>query len=154
MHFSFDHFYFDEPASSDNYLPQLLKAMILELDYVVPEKFRSNYEDLQDRVRQAVDNYAPNNKDEHKELLDLEDELVTALNDNAPPYLIFSLNSVGRWGWQIDEWALECANVLRVSDLSQVDEDYRGEVILVNDHGNTSLFVKDEEGFKEIWAAV
>lgn len=154
MRFSFDHFYFDEPASSDSYLPLLLKAMSRELNYVVPEKFRKNYKDLQDRTRQAVGWYTPGNEDDHNELLDLQDELLTALNENAPPYLTFSMNSVGSWGWQIDEWALEYADAVRVSDLSEVDDNYRGEVIVVNDHGNTTLLVRDDEGFKEIWACV
>ncbi len=43
---------------------------------------------------------------------------------------------------------------LRVSDLSEVPEDYKGDhVLLINDHGNTTLY-KTVMTLKEVWSVV
>lgn len=155
MSFSFDGFYFDEPASSEEYLPELLKAMSRELRRIVPEdKFLAPYKPLIDTVRQAVVWYTPGDVEAHSELLELQDQLMEALSDNSPPYLSFGLDGTGRWCWQIDEWALEYSEALRISDLSELEDDYRGEVILINDHGNTTLYYVSDDGVKTIWSVV
>lgn len=43
---------------------------------------------------------------------------------------------------------------LKVSDLSEVPKDYRGEVAVVNDHGNVTLYVKSARKLTEIWSIV
>lgn len=155
MSFSFDRFYFDLPASDPEYLPELTRALARELRDLVPEQFRAPYKDLLDRTRQAIGWFDPEKPDDGQdELLDIQDELMQAIAENAPPYLVLELSNTGKWEWRIDRWAVEHSEALKVEDLSEVDEDYRGEVFVVNDHGNISLYVKDDTGFNEIWSAV
>lgn len=43
----------------------------------------------------------------------------------------------------------------KVSDLAEVPRDYAGEILMVNDHGNTSLYVKARtQEPREIWSIV
>jgi len=41
---------------------------------------------------------------------------------------------------------------LKVDDLSEVADDYTGEVLHVNDHGNCTLYASESGELKEIWA--
>jgi hypothetical protein len=155
MSFSFDGFYFDEPADSEQYLPELLKALSQELRRIVPdERFLAPYKPLLHTVQQAVSSYTAGDAEAHSKLLDLQDQLMEAISDNAPPYLLLSLNSTGKWCWQIDEWGLDISEALRISDLSELEDDYRGEVVVINDHGNVTLYHAGDDGLREIWAAV
>lgn len=86
----------------------------------------------------------------------LNEELFDALNNFAPPYCHFGSNpgDGSDYGFWVSENIEEDFDGLRVSDLSEVDEEYVGEVLLVNDHGNMTLYYKCPYGFHEIWAVV
>ena len=43
---------------------------------------------------------------------------------------------------------------IKVSDLSEVPSWFRGEVAVVNDHGNVTLYVKTSRALREIWSVV
>lgn len=43
---------------------------------------------------------------------------------------------------------------IKVSDLSEVPKWFRGEVAVVNDHGNVSLYVKTARTLREVWGIV
>jgi hypothetical protein len=43
---------------------------------------------------------------------------------------------------------------LKVSDLSEVPPGHTGEVLLVNDHGNMSLYNCNRGGHREVWGVV
>lgn len=43
---------------------------------------------------------------------------------------------------------------LKVNDLSEIPSWFRGEVAVVNDHGNVTLYVKNSRGLREVWAIV
>jgi hypothetical protein len=90
---------------------------------------------------------------------DLE-ELTDLLNIFAPPYAYFGTHpgDGADFGFWIPE---DVAQQVRdsdgqvVSDLSELGDDYRGEALIVNDHGNCTLGYIDDGGeFVEVWAIV
>jgi hypothetical protein len=59
--------------------------------------------------------------------------------------------------------AIRNGDLISVSDLSELPEDYSGYILLINDHGNTSLLsvrsselteVDNGKAFNEVWAIV
>jgi hypothetical protein len=87
--------------------------------------------------------------------------LFDALGELAPPYCYFGSHpgdgcDYGFWPdlEEIDgrSWDDE---LIKVSDLSEVPEDYCGDVCIVNDHGNMTIgFVDDSGSFVASWAIV
>jgi hypothetical protein len=101
---------------------------------------------------------------------DLE-SLFDALGEYAAPYFYFGAHpgdgaDYGFWlseGWDDEfETAWTAAgnrcesriDHLKVSDLADVPVWFRGEVAVVNDHGNVTLYVKTSRSLREIWAVV
>jgi hypothetical protein len=86
----------------------------------------------------------------------LNETLWNALDELALPYTYFGSNEgdgsdFGFWPYNDIENDFEG---LKVSDLSEVPEKYTGEVLYVNDHGNTSLYNCKKGNLKEIWSIV
>lgn len=89
------------------------------------------------------------------------DALFDTLSEYAPPYCYFgSLEGDGAcFGWfiawdSINEAILD-GDMLKVSDLSEVPDDWDGEVLHSNDHGNATLYARDmDQEFREVWAIV
>jgi hypothetical protein len=102
---------------------------------------------------------------------DLE-SLCDALGEYAAPYFYFGAHpgDGSDYGfWLSEEWDEEFSvptfvnggNVwdfdvenIKVSDLSEVPVWFRGEVAVVNDHGNVTLYFKTSRTLREIWAIV
>lgn len=89
------------------------------------------------------------------------EELFDALENYSLPYFYFGANEGDGacFGYWLSEDALQDAvyekNVLKVDDWNEVPKDYRGEVLMVNDHGNMSLYYRNSKGkYREIWAIV
>jgi len=86
-------------------------------------------------------------------------ELIDALDYFAPEYCYFSANEgdgsdYGFWvDMEIVEWNIDDGKLLKVSDLSNVPSGYNGSVIVVNDHGNVTLYEPVIE-YREVWAIV
>lgn len=90
---------------------------------------------------------------------DLLSEVFEALDCYAAPYFCFgsSEGDGASFGFFLSSDALDFAfDGLRVADLSEVPDDYIGEVLHVNDHGNVSLYYRDDTGpeLHEVWAVV
>ena len=84
-------------------------------------------------------------------------ELSDALNEYSPPYCHFGANEGDGacFGWWLNSEVATDFDGLKVDDLSEVPTGYRGEVLLVNDHGNMTLLVAYAKGkTKEVWAVV
>ena len=82
------------------------------------------------------------------------DELSDALNDLSPPHCFFGqVPPYGEYhyGFWIDWDSLD--DVKKFDDLSEVPEDFRGEFMVVNDHGNTTLYSTWSQ-YVEEWAVV
>ena len=83
------------------------------------------------------------------------DSLFDELQEYAPPYAYFGAHEgdgsdFGFWLGDLDG----AFDGLRVSDTSEVPSDYTGEVLHVNDHGNTTLYVSRGGKLREIWTIV
>lgn len=86
----------------------------------------------------------------------LNEILFEALNNFAAPYSYFgSTEGNGSdFGFWVDYEVIEMDfDGLRVSDLSEVPEDYQGNVLVINDHGNCTLY-QTVQKFREIWSIV
>jgi len=86
------------------------------------------------------------------------DELFGALNDFAPPYAYFGAypgDGCDYGFWLSEDFSEQIAEFgLKVSDTSEVPDDYEGEVLHVNDHGNATLYSADHGKLTEIWSVV
>lgn len=89
---------------------------------------------------------------------DILNALFDTLNEYAPPYAYFGAHEGdgSDYGFWLSSDALEQFDGLRVSDTSEVPDDYVGEVMHVNDHGNMTLYARDagSDKLREIWAVV
>lgn len=82
------------------------------------------------------------------------EELQDALQEFAPAYAYFGAHPGD--GSDFGFWlgGLEDFDGLRVSDTSEVPDDYSGEVLHVNDHGNATLYAAQGGELTEVWALV
>lgn len=87
---------------------------------------------------------------------DLNEGLLDALNEHAAPYMYFGahIGDGSDYGYWLSEGFEDDFDSLKVSDLSEVPNGYRGEVLLVTDHGNMTLYVKGARKLREIWGLV
>lgn len=90
------------------------------------------------------------------------DELVEALDDFSPRYSHFGAryDDFASFGFWLDD--IECIKAdvtdlmkgMVVSDLSEVPKRFNGEVLLINNHGNVSLYVSARGKLHCIWSVV
>ena len=88
---------------------------------------------------------------------EITDELHDALSEFAPPhcYVGYSDCEPGVSGcWPSVESAKEDCGFVSSRDQDYPPADYRGEWLHVDDHGNATLYVRDEHGDREIWSVV
>lgn len=90
---------------------------------------------------------------------DLE-TLFDLLNEFAPPYCYFGAHpgdgaDYGFWPMEDDlAQQVQDNDGLVVSDTSEVPDDYSGEVLHVNDHGNATLYSAHNGELTEVWSIV
>jgi|TARA_R100000049_G_C1886191_1_gene40852 hypothetical protein len=88
------------------------------------------------------------------------DELREALDEYAAPYFYFgaSTGDGADFGFWLHDDACQLivdGGGLSVSDLADVPEDFRGEALVINDHGNATLYACDGNGAPvAVWAVV
>jgi hypothetical protein len=117
-------------------------------------------------------------------IVDFEDEWLTelfdALEEYAGPYFYFGAHpdDGADYGWWLSEgWDQDFASVvdgearsytrrlvpferdnypesIKVNDRADVPNWFRGEVAVINDHGNVTLYVKTSRTLREIWSIV
>lgn len=87
---------------------------------------------------------------------DLNECLFDALDTYAAPYFYFGSHpgDGSDYGFWLIEDFEESFDGLKVEDLADVPKDYRGEVAVVNDHGNVTLYSKSARKLTEVWAIV
>lgn len=97
--------------------------------------------------------------DEDKDYF-LNETLFDVLNEFAPPYFYFGshIGDGADYGFWLSEGFEDEFDGLKVNDLSELDlednKDYCGEVLLVNDRGNCTLYSKNKNKLKEIWSVI
>jgi len=87
---------------------------------------------------------------------DLE-ALFDALNEYCAPYFVFGSHpgDGADFGYWLGEGFADDFDGLKVSDLSEVPADHVGEVLLVSDHGNISLYSRGRNHrLYEVWSIV
>ena len=87
---------------------------------------------------------------------DLE-ELFDALDEYAAPYFYFGAHpgDGSDYGYWLSEFWDENFDGIKVPDLSAIPQGYSGEVAVVNDHGNITLYNRGRNGhLYEIWSIV
>ena len=82
--------------------------------------------------------------------------LFNTLEEYAMPYFYFGSHpgNGADYGFWLTEDINHCFDGLKVNDLAEIPKDYRGEVLLVNDHFNMTLYVKTARKLTEIWSVV
>ncbi len=90
----------------------------------------------------------------------LNETLWNALNEHAAPYCYFGAHEsdgadYGFWP-SIDSLKEDVRDgeVLKVNDLAELPKGYNGIAILVNDHGNVTLYQCSRGRKHEIWSCV
>lgn len=79
----------------------------------------------------------------------LHDELFSALDEHSPEFCHFGCtegdnSDFGFWpSWDAIDDAIADGDILEVNDLSEVGPGHTGYVLVVNDHGNMTLFSVD-----------
>jgi hypothetical protein len=145
----------------------VIPAFMDALDSLKDEMSTSGDASYKDDVRRIDDKLAT--IEEHQQADDYYesdeasfdlDELTDLLSEFAPPYAYFGTHPGD--GADFGFWVSgDVAQQVRegdgqvVSDLSELPDHYRGEVLIVNDHGNCTLgYVADSGDFIEVWAIV
>lgn len=129
----------------------LISAFTSELEYQMHRQSkRFPRRDLNKLVKEAqnVEDY------DSEDAGYIVEALFEALEQFAPPYAYFGAHpgDGADYGYWFGD--LECVD-LRVDDLADVPAGYRGEVLIVNDHGNCTLGWIDSRGkFHETWSVV
>lgn len=84
------------------------------------------------------------------------DELFDALNDYAPPYFYFGANEGDGedYGFWLSPSLPQEFDGLKLSDLADIPDDYSGSALVINDHGNMSLYTVTDGKTSEVWAIV
>lgn len=94
--------------------------------------------------------------DSEESYWDLHESLFDALNEYAPTGFYFGAHpgDGSDYGFWLSESFVEDFDGLKVSDLSEVPTNHTGEVLLVNDHGNMSLYAYSRGKRRELWSIV
>lgn len=118
----------------------------------------NEYQDLIDEAEELIESGIKGSDDYHS---DFCNQLFDALKDYAPPFCYFGNNEGdgSDFGFWISDDALEDARkeceLMKVSDLSKVPKAIANMyVLLVNDHGNMTLYYKCPYELHEIWSVV
>ena len=138
--------YFGTCIQSTHRLEDLFPAFIVLLQAIEGEHGRSEHKWFEDES--AWDD---------ERLLGLMDKL----NEYAPQYCYFGAHpgDGSDFGFWLDHFTLEedieTGELLAVSDLSEIPIDHVGNVLLINDHGNKSLyFIGIDDVLQERWSLV
>jgi len=127
----------------------------------ISRKLRSESMKLYREISKRTDD-AATDADDHADYYQSEDAdydleaLFDALNNFAGPYFYFGAHpgDGSDYGYWLSEGFEDEFDGLKVNDLADVPAKHRGELLLVNDHGNMSLYVKTSRAMREVWAVV
>lgn len=122
----------------------------------------------EERARQIAESYGdfdfdgPDYDDDAETAQWIIDDLVDALDEYAPPYGYFgahvgNASDFGFWpDWDSIEMAIHDGQIAKIDDTAELDEVLPDicEAIHVNDHGNTTLYVRDGVDWREAWSIV
>ena len=87
------------------------------------------------------------------------EDLFDALNEYAPAYGYFGAHpgdgsDYGFWLSESFDQDVEDSGGIKIADLSELPKGYSGEALLVNDHGNATLYSCSRGRAREVWSVV
>lgn len=84
------------------------------------------------------------------------DSLFDMLQEHAPAWMYFGSHpgDGADYGFWVSENIEYDFDGLKVDDTSKVPNDYNGEVLHVNDHGNMTLYTAKRGKLTEVWSIV
>lgn len=82
--------------------------------------------------------------------------LFAMLNEHSLPYMYFGSHpgDGSDYGFWVSEGIEYDFDGLKVEDLAEVPQNYTGEVLHINDHGNMTLYSAKRGKLTEIWGIV
>lgn len=116
-------------------------------------------------IRKASSKASNEDEDEDNDYWDEQaswdlDALIDMLNAHCPDYCYFGASDgdpadYGCWVlWDCLADAVRNGDMLSVDDLADIPRGYNGDALLVNDHGNTTLYHVTRGRLREVWAIV
>ena len=155
-------------AKHDKHVAFKTRKAHLKLVQEIESRTRFDAYSTEDELSAGLDYYQSEDADD-----DLS-SLFDALDAYSAPYFYFGSHpgdgsDYGYWlseSWDEDfstdelpddKHAIDTADVpdaIKVSDLSEVPSWFRGEVAVISDHGNVTLYVKTSRATREIWSVV
>lgn len=150
--------YLGSISSGTMKVEDLLPTFLDVLKDIAPEAHAEMMEDA--TLADALDaDYYDDWTDDQREAAEYTlNSLFDKLNEAAPPYCSFGAHEgdgadYGFWiAWDSINNAVTDGELLKVDDLSDVPDGYRGEVLSVNDHGNATLWTVSHDGWREVWS--
>lgn len=136
---------------NEDLIPEFLDLLVQLARKAKNRNHLSLCKDIKRRMKQ-FNYYTSNDAD-----IDLYEILFPCLDEYAAPYFYFGSHpgDGSDYGYWISEDLEYDFEGLKVSDLSEVPAKYAGEILLVNDHGNISLYRKARtQEPREIWSIV
>lgn len=131
----------------EDLIPRFLHVLVKETAYSMDQLNKMQ------EIKRRTDN--PKYWDDDLVQNDL-DWLIDALGEFAPPYCYFGtlLHDGANFGFWPDWDVINQEIDVKVDDLSKIADDYTGDAMLVNDHGNATLYSVANGEPTEIWAVV
>jgi hypothetical protein len=145
---------------TEDLLPNFLWELKNQANKIgVSRKLRAASLKLYREISKRVDNYHSGDDTTYFESEESDfdlDALCNALDRFSGPYFYFGAHpgDGADYGYWLSEGFEDEFDGLKVSDLSEVPAKYRGEVLVINDHGNMSLYVKTSRALREVWSVV
>jgi hypothetical protein len=130
----------------------LIPDFVWELEHQTPTRRDHWKMALEIRKRMETDDYYQS-EDASRDL----ESLSNALDEYSPEYFYFgsNLGDGADYGWWLIENFESEFDGLTVDDLAEVPRDYYGEVLVVSDHGNMTLYRRARNNrLVELWAVV
>lgn len=145
------------------FISTLEGLMLINGDYFSSPLNFSERDRLSNLIGEAQDLFSDNGEDIPEEKWEeasemLNERLFDALQEFAPPYCVFGAHEGdgSDFGyWPDIENAKDDLEFVSDSDDEFPFDEYRGEWLHVNDHGNCTLYVRQDDGKDvEIWSVV
>jgi len=135
----------------------LLSGDYLSQNHTERDRFANLIGEAQDCFNEDDDDIDPEKEDEADELVN--ETLPDALNQFAPPYCYFGSHpgdgaDFGFWPMDVED-IKEQVDFVSSRRQEYPDDDFTGEWLHINDHGNCTLYVRTDAGEDtEIWSIV
>ena len=138
----------------------LIPTFLWEVKYYDPEN--QTMLDIENKLDEMDEDQEDQYWDSEEASLDCQD-LIDELNNLCSdiPYVYFGTNEGdgADFGFWVDTFSIEenikwDENLKAVSDLSELPDDYEGDVLVVNDHGNMTLYNVHDGKTSEYWSIV